>query len=38
VLEADGAPTVTVNGINALFRDSGRTEAVAEFAKACRLD
>ena len=21
-------PTVTVNGINALFRDSGRTEAV----------
>jgi hypothetical protein len=38
VLKADGAPTVTVNGLNALFRDSGRTEAVAEFAKACRLD
>jgi hypothetical protein len=38
VLNADGAPTVTVNGINTLFGDSGRTEAVAECAKSCRLD
>lgn len=38
VLKADVAPTITVNGINTLFGDSGRTEAVAEFAKACRLD
>ena len=32
------SPTVTVNGINTLFGDSGRTEAVVEFAKACRLN
>ena len=38
VLKADTAPTVTVNGINTSFGDSFRTEAVAEFAKACRLD
>jgi hypothetical protein len=38
MLKADGAPTVTVNGTKILFGGSGRTEAVAEFAKACRLD
>ena len=38
VLKADVAPTITVNGINTLFGDSGRTEAVTEFAKSCRLD
>jgi hypothetical protein len=38
VLKADVAPTIAVNGINTLFGDSGRTEAVTEFAKSCRLD
>ncbi len=38
VLSADGVATVTVSGINTLFGDSGRAEAVAEFAKACKLD
>jgi hypothetical protein len=38
VLGAEGVATVTVSGVDTLFADSGRAEAVAEFAKACKLD
>jgi hypothetical protein len=38
VLGAEGVATVTVSGVNTLFADSGRAEAVAEFAKSCKLD